>query len=68
RMTEPLTDAQHRYLTEIVTRGRLSYGWGGYRSTAVVRRLHELGLVNLREWGPGDWVAQATNKGAAYDH
>lgn len=63
-----LTEAQRRYLTVIAERGRLHYGWGGYRSTAVVRRLHELGLVNLREWGrPGDWVAQITDKGAAVE-
>ncbi len=42
-----LTRIQALYLTEASKRP-LAYGWGGYRSTLVVRLLEERGLITVR--------------------
>jgi hypothetical protein len=65
-----LTKVQRHYLDVMILRGTLKFGWGGYRSTQVVRALEERGLAIVRVFPVSGstgfhWTAQATRAGRA---
>lgn len=61
-----LTHIQAHYLAEADKR-QLEYGWGGFRSTLVVRLLEERGLITLQRGtspAPSWTITGLTRRGA----